>query len=324
MGNNQNFHIELSEWINVKTRAKDPLLFVNYVSANPKNFGSALIPRSAFSTLIEAVEKGFADKEFVVCNEGHELFRIINEDGLIKLRLEYSAFRHSSNRLSVELLGEKLAEFINDIKEQLSKIDWEKYGKVAYIKASLPTTEIVPLSEVLSANQFQFLFCHKAKGKELKMILIEPDSSMDFFEVCCFEKRMSYWPEDTGTVIYVFEDFCLELIIHAMGLFNYRVIEGFGEEKFLKDFDYLPDYVSKESAYLEIESFVDVDTRNKKVKDIIVEKTGTYAFGGTEEIKDAAEKFDLPAKLIIAFEDDTKIKFIGSDIEYFYIEANYE
>lgn len=321
MDKSQNFHIELSEWINDKTGAEDPLLFVNYVSADPTNFGSALIPKSKITTLIEAVEKGFEGKEFVEYNEGHELFRIMNEYGLVKLRLEYSALRHSSNRLCFEWVGDNLDEFINDIKEQLNKIDWERYGKIDYIKASLPPIETIPLREVLSANQFQLYCYHKTKGKELKMILIEPDSSMGFFEVRCYEKGMNYWSEDTGTVIYVFEDFCLELIIHAEGLFEYRVIEGFGEEKFLKVFDYLPDYKSKESAYLEIESFVDVDTKNKKVTDVIVEKTGSYAFGSSEELEEAAEKFDLPAKLIITLEDDTRIKSIGSDLEYFYIET---
>ncbi len=169
-----------------------------------------------------------------------------------------------------------------------------------------------------SAKELQNRLCEKFCGHRLIAIYVSlhgyidsDHHSNDIVDLSC----------EAGGCIVVFDHAVLDLGIHAMGQFQYRIVPT-EDVTIHTTKDYPPnDYNKLYSAYYDISNHdITVDYTQKTITAIDVIPTTMFCFSlsgfDEEKARQAGKRYDLP-KTIVLKSESFSIHIIGDDLEYF-------
>lgn len=325
--NENRIRIELLDLINMEADADNLQIRIKLMPDDEQNMGIMWCRKNELSELLEYINRYFLGESFagesISIKDDYQLCVLDVADGELHIRFEYMPYHHSLDLIKADITGDNIRILADSIKSELERIDWDEYGKIDYLRASLPNPEIITYKRVYSAIEFEALIKELISGKKLHMVLVDMFDYIEYSYRRYPEKGDSIWFDESNSILLVFDDFSLELIIDAIGMFQYRVLHYLGYDKITKHHGYLSDdftdykYAGRNGIFIDGQELFDKNITGQRINEVTVEKTWDYAFGSAPEYQAASEKNDLPATIVLSLDNDIRISLMGSDIEYY-------
>ena len=194
--------------------------------------------------------------------------------------------------------------------------------KVEYYTIKIDSQE--KMSWVYSASDFQNILIEGLQGHTLKKVFV---SLYGYLDAAKREKDHFDFSYRGGTLILIFENRLLELVIHTEGMMGYRIVPIYNASlPTCGRIDYPPSEtgIKGDNNYYDLGKEFDLNCLEQTVQKIKVNKTDTYPFdleGFDEMLAIEAEKQgDLPSGVELFMSNGVVLKLLGSCIEYFFVK----
>ncbi len=203
------------------------------------------------------------------------------------------------DRVHIEALRDSLARQIEDF-------DWENCGKAEYFRFEVPDK---PYEWCYSAKRLEGELNDILNGDRLNAIYVNGHNYADPLKVK--ENYVSYY---LGSRVYLdFEQWQIDILAHAMGLFEIRIFERH-EVKRTRSFDRLedPDNVLCDTGYIFKHSYAGQMVQSVKVKST---KWFPWEACGFDKCK-LSDPVELPASLFFDLENKNRLTIAGGDDDF--------
>lgn len=279
-----------------------------------------MLSKDAIESIVEHIDRTlndeFTEKTDLKFNEYYPLrFEIYGNDDhesdYWNLICETTGGWKNSGKssFSIGLNRDDLAGIREMIVEEMEKTDWDSCGKTNVMKIQFPD---IPYKECYSAKELEAEMSKLCNNQKLLGVMVSAENFMYMNR----NAESSYRRFDMGGGVTVtFENFVVDFIIHAEGLFKYRTIPLTDVKYFGSVYEKIP--FDNADCYCEIDKrYFEKEFTEETVVSCETRATESAPFNNPDKslLSDPPE---LPERVIFNLSNGNSLQLIGDDNEYF-------